>query len=43
LDDLGRFERFDFPFGRRAKPSREATPKKKEKQENNKYKTYFIN
>ena len=26
LFDLKRFDRFDFPFGRRAKPSREATP-----------------
>ena len=26
LFDLKRFVRFDFPFGRRAKPSREATP-----------------
>ena len=29
LFDLKRFDRFDFPFGRRAKPSREATPDRK--------------
>ena len=26
---LKRFDRFDFPFGRRAKPSCEATPDRK--------------